>query len=146
MNFDATRTVSSMTLMAYERMPTVFISKLLQNAAQLALTFLLIEPLGVVGAIVAKGAGHIVNAAVLFFGLARLDAAARVTPPPVFYTGQIVVALTGFVAWRLGDPSIGVSCLLVIVALAGLWLAGGYRVDDLRSMLPSRFARKRASA
>ncbi len=146
MNVDATRTVNSMTLMAHERMPTVFCSKLGQNAIQLFLTLVLVAPLGIVGVIAAKGIGHVVNSVILFIGLGRLGETDRILPPRIMFVGQVVVVLTGVVAYWLDGPSLWISCAVVVGGFIALWIGGGYRLEELQSLVPWRRMRRASVA
>ncbi|MEE9295858.1 MAG: oligosaccharide flippase family protein [Phycisphaerae bacterium] len=137
-NIDSLRTINGITLMAYERMPSVFVSNVLQNIIQFGVTLALIEPMGVYGVIVGKGAGHVACAIALFVATARVGKTRKLLPPLVYVLSQVVVFAAAWVAYRYEDRGIGVSALLVMVGWAVIWLGGGFSIDDIRALIPWR--------
>ncbi len=139
MNIDSLRTINGMTLMAYERMHWVFFSKLSLIIVQLGLTIALIEPLGIYGVVLAKGAGHVVQTAVLFVATARVRRSDRLLPPGAYFVGQGVVLASGWIAMQLDGMGIGWSAAMLAGGSLIVWFGGRFRVAEVRAMMPRRW-------
>jgi O-antigen/teichoic acid export membrane protein len=142
MNIDSLRTVNGMTLMAYEKVQAVFVSKLLQAILQLGLTFGLIDSLGVFAVIVGKGGGHVISSVVLVMATSKLREATKLVPPRAYLTGQLVVVVVAVVTYCWADDSIVTSLAMVVTSWAAIWFLGGFNGDDVRSVLPARFSKR----
>ncbi len=138
MNIDALRTINGMTLMAYERMSWVLLSKVFQIIVQLAFTFLLIEPMGVTGVIVAKGLGHVVSAVALMIATATAKQGRKLIPPPAYLAGQIIVIAAATLAVRTDGRGWMWSTVAVVISWGAILLTGRFRGDDLRALIPRK--------
>ncbi len=138
MNIDCLRTINGMTLMAYERMRAVLVSKFAQNLVQLALTAALISRFEVVGVIVALGVGHAARALSLIWSVRCLKADRRLLPPRAFYVSQVLVLIAAVVAYRVDGTGTPAALALTVALGLLLWFTGGFGKDDLRVLLPRR--------
>lgn len=141
LSIDALQTINAMTLMAYERMGVVMLSKVAQNVVQLAVILLMLRQWGLAGVVCGKAAGHAVNALISCFAVARLQQKFPLLPPKAFAILQPIVWLAAGVAYWLDGRSLAASIGGLIVGWTVVWIVSGYSMREVRSLLP--FGRSR---
>ncbi len=136
LSIDALKTLNAMTLMAFERMGTVLLSKVAQNVVQFAVIWLTIERWGLAGVVLGKAAGHVVNAVISCVAVARVQTRFPLLPPKALVVLPLIVGGAGVGAYFADGRSWLVSVVGVVSGWTAVWFAGGYSVAEVRSLLP----------
>ena len=138
LSIDALKTINAMTLMAYERMGTVMMSKVAQNIVQFAVIFATIRSWGLAGVVLGKAVGHVVNAVISCMAVAGVQRSFPLLPPRAFGILQPIVGVAAILAYWLDGRSILYAGCGVLGGWAIVWWVGGYSISEIRSLLPRR--------